>query len=90
MAGTALAHSSPSVSSPALSERHGEALGRFVYLWGEMATHWGINRTMAQIHALLYASEKALDTDAIMERLGISRGNANMNLRGACRLASRS
>ena len=46
-----------------------------------MASRWGINRTMAQIHALLYASEVPLDTDGIMERLSISRGNANMNLR---------
>jgi DNA-binding transcriptional regulator GbsR (MarR family) len=46
-----------------------------------MAAQWGINRTMAQIHALLYASEQPLDTDEIMAGLGISRGNANMNLR---------
>jgi len=72
----------PELTSPeALSARHREALQRFVVLWGEMATHWGINRTMAQLHALLYASEQPLDTDEIMERLDISRGNANMNLR---------
>jgi DNA-binding transcriptional regulator GbsR (MarR family) len=65
----------------ALSTRHQEALGEFIRLWGEMASHWGINRTMAQIHALLYASERPLDTDEIMARLNISRGNANMNLR---------
>jgi DNA-binding transcriptional regulator GbsR (MarR family) len=63
------------------SDRHERALRSFVLLWGEMATHWGINRTMAQIHALLYASEQPLDTDEIMDRLDISRGNANMNLR---------
>ncbi len=57
-----------------------EALERFVLFWGEMASNWGINRTMAQIHALLYIAEEPLDTDAIMERLQISRGNANMNL----------
>ncbi len=66
---------------PALSERHRDALDRFILLWGEMASHWGINRTMAQIHAFVYASEQPLDTDTIMERLRISRGNANMNLR---------
>ncbi len=70
---------SPPVSEPA--DRHAGALNEFVLLWGEMATQWGINRTMAQIHALLYASEGPLDTDEIMERLQISRGNANMNLR---------
>ena len=63
------------------SDRHREAVDEFVRLWGDMASHWGINRTMAVIHALLYASGEPLDTDTIMERLGISRGNANMNLR---------
>ncbi|NNF59202.1 MAG: hypothetical protein HKN04_13285 [Rhodothermaceae bacterium] len=66
---------------PSLTPRHQEALQQFILLWGEMASHWGINRTMAQIHALLYAAERPLDTDEIMERLQISRGNANMNLR---------
>lgn len=64
-----------------LSLEHQEALDRFIVFWGEMASNWGINRTMAQIHAFLYASEDPHDTDAIMERLRISRGNANMNLR---------
>ena len=71
----------PASSTPTLSPRHQEALSQFIVLWGEMASHWGINRTMAQIHALLYAAEQPLDTDEIMERLDISRGNANMNLR---------
>ena len=73
--------SSASNGADALSERHHQALQQFILLWGEMATYWGINRTMAQIHALLYAVERPLDTDEIMERLQISRGNANMNLR---------
>jgi DNA-binding transcriptional regulator GbsR (MarR family) len=72
--------SSPFAPDP-LSERHNEALQRFILLWGDMAAQWGINRTMAQIHALLYASARPLDTDEIMARLGISRGNANVNLR---------
>lgn len=63
------------------SKNYEEALEQFVLLWGEMASAWGINKTMAQIHALLYAEAKPLDTDTIMERLDISRGNANMNLR---------
>ena len=54
-------------------------------LWGEMASAWGINKTMAQIHALLYAESDPMDTDAIMEQLNISRGNANMNLRNLVR-----
>jgi len=72
----------PDSAAPApLSARHHDALQRFILLWGDMATQWGINRTMAQIHALLYAANRPLDTDEIMERLQISRGNANMNLR---------
>ncbi len=63
------------------SERFKKASEQFVLLWGEMASAWGINKTMAQIHALLYAESDPLDTDMIMERLHISRGNANMNLR---------
>ena len=63
------------------SKDYEQALEQFVLLWGEMASAWGINKTMAQIHALLYAESDPLDTDAIMDRLDISRGNANMNLR---------
>lgn len=63
------------------SETHQQAIDQFVLLWGEMASAWGINKTMAQIHALLYAESDPLDTDAIMKQLSISRGNANMNLR---------
>ena len=70
----------PPPPTDAPSARYQEALERFILFWGEMASNWGINRTMAQIHALLYISEEPLDTDAIMERLQISRGNANMNL----------
>lgn len=63
------------------SENYEKALEQFVVLWGEMASAWGINKTMAQIHALLYAEAEPLDADTIMERLDISRGNASMNLR---------
>lgn len=58
-----------------------EAKDKFVHTWGTLATQWGINRTMSQIHALLLVSEKALNADQIMEELMISRGNVNMNLR---------
>ncbi len=58
-----------------------EGTQRFVEAWGTFATHWGINRTMAQVHALLLISARPLHADAIMETLKISRGNANMNLR---------
>jgi DNA-binding transcriptional regulator GbsR (MarR family) len=62
-------------------DRHQQALDQFVLYWGEMASSWGINKTMAQIHALLYAELEPMDTDTIMRELRISRGNANMNLR---------
>ena len=57
------------------------ARDEFISHWGSMGSAWGINRTMAQIHALLMASSEQLSTDQIMEELQISRGNANTNLR---------
>lgn len=58
-----------------------EAKDKFIHTWGTLATQWGINRTMSQIHALLLLSNKSLNADQIMEQLKISRGNVNMNLR---------
>lgn len=58
-----------------------EAKAQFISSWGAFGTHWGINRTMAQIHALLMISPKPLSQDDIMEELDISRGNVNMNIR---------
>lgn len=58
-----------------------EAKNRFVQIWGTVGVEWGINRTMAQVHGLLLASDEALTADQVMEALSISRGNANMNLR---------
>ena len=56
----------------------------FIRRWGEMGATWGINRTMAEIHALLYITAQPLCTDDVMERLHISRGNASMSLRSLC------
>ncbi|MDE0826152.1 MAG: transcriptional regulator [Akkermansiaceae bacterium] len=53
----------------------------FVAQWGVMGTQWGINRTMAQIHALLMTGADAMSTDEVMEELAISRGNAHTNLK---------
>ena len=50
-----------------------EAKEKYIQTWGTFATNWGINRTMAQVHALLLASGKALSTDEVMEELQISR-----------------
>ncbi|MDX9910569.1 MAG: ArsR family transcriptional regulator [Phycisphaerales bacterium] len=54
---------------------------RFVAAWGQMGSVWGISRTMAEVHALLYVTGQPLCTDDVMERLQISRGNASMSLR---------
>jgi len=54
---------------------------RFIALWGQMGSSWGIPRTMAEVHALLFLSDEPLNTDDVMDRLGISRGNASMTLR---------
>ena len=56
----------------------------FIRRWGEMGQTWGINRTMAELHALLYIVGAPLCTDDVMERLHISRGNASMSLRALC------
>lgn len=53
----------------------------FIRRWGEMGASWGISRTMAEIHALLYLSPEPLCTDDIMANLEVSRGNASMNIR---------
>ncbi|HOA74002.1 MAG TPA: ArsR family transcriptional regulator [Phycisphaerae bacterium] len=53
----------------------------FIRRWGELSGYWGINRTMAELHALLYISADPLCTDDIMAALQISRGNTSMNLR---------
>jgi DNA-binding transcriptional regulator GbsR (MarR family) len=58
-----------------------EAHQKFIQGWGQLGASWGINRTMAQIQAVLLLSPKPLCTDEIMEKLQISRGNANMNIR---------
>ena len=58
-----------------------EAKAQFISSWGAFGTHWGINRTMAQIHALLLVSADPMTQDDIMEELNISRGNTNMNIR---------
>lgn len=58
-----------------------EGKQKFIESWGKMASDWGINRTMAQVHALLLIAPEPLTAAQVMEELGISSGNANMNLR---------
>jgi len=54
---------------------------KFVLHWGEMGTRWGVNRTVAQIHALLYLSERALTADEIVDTLGVARSNVSNSLK---------
>jgi DNA-binding transcriptional regulator GbsR (MarR family) len=56
-------------------------LQRYILHWGEMGTRWGLNRTVAQIHALLYLSSKPLNAEEIAETLGVARSNVSTSLR---------
>jgi DNA-binding transcriptional regulator GbsR (MarR family) len=58
-----------------------DAVERFIESWGTLGSLWGINRSVARIHALLIASEEPLQLDQIAERLGVSRGNVSMSLK---------
>lgn len=58
-----------------------EAKNKFVQTWGALGSQWGINKTMAQIHALLMVTNSPLSMEDIMDQLQISRGNASMNIR---------
>jgi len=75
---------SPAPSQAAHQQQLRTAQDLFIRRWGEMGQTWGINRTMAEIHALLYICGTPLCTDDVMERLNISRGNASMSLRALC------
>ena len=54
---------------------------QFILHWGEMGARWGINRTVAQIHALLHLSEQPLSADAVATALGVARSNVSTSLR---------
>ncbi len=58
-----------------------EGKDKFIQSWGTLGSNWGINRTMAQIHALLLLAPESLSAEEIRDELQISMGNANMNLR---------
>ena len=57
------------------------AMKRFVLHWGDMGSAWGVNRSVAQIHALLYVSDEALTAEAIAAQLGIARSNVSNSLK---------
>ncbi len=54
---------------------------KFILHWGEMGTRWGINRTVAQIHALLFTSERPLNAEEICDALGVARSNVSNSLK---------
>jgi DNA-binding transcriptional regulator GbsR (MarR family) len=54
---------------------------KFVLHWGEMGTRWGVNRTVAQIHALLFLAGRPLNGDDIVETLGVARSNVSNSLK---------
>jgi DNA-binding transcriptional regulator GbsR (MarR family) len=58
-----------------------EAVEKFILHWGDMGSQWGVNRTVAQIHALLYVSERPLTADEIAAALGVARSNVSNSLR---------
>lgn len=62
-------------------KRYPSSVERFVLYWGDMGGSWGVNRSVAQIHALLYASERPLHADEIAERLGLARSNVSNSLK---------
>jgi DNA-binding transcriptional regulator GbsR (MarR family) len=54
---------------------------RFILHWGEMGSKWGVNRTVSQIHALLYLAGKPLAADEIADTLGVARSNVSNSLK---------
>ncbi|MFN5497688.1 MAG: GbsR/MarR family transcriptional regulator [bacterium] len=78
--------SPPAATAPAQAEaaRDDEiraAQDRFIGFWGEMGTRWGVQRSMAEVHALLFIAAEPLSAEDIMERLSISRGSVSTTLK---------
>ncbi|MGE0590279.1 MAG: GbsR/MarR family transcriptional regulator [Cyclobacteriaceae bacterium] len=61
--------------------QYSEAKQKFIHAWGTLGSNWGINKAMAQIHALLLLATEPLSAEQIMDELQMSRGNVNMNIR---------
>lgn len=62
-------------------QEHEDAYEQFIEFWGSMGVLWGINRSMARIHAFILVSGEPVDLDTVAQRLNISRGNASMCLK---------
>ncbi len=76
-----MARSNNTPAKPITTAQLSAAQEQFIQAWGQMGPSWGIPRTMAEVHALLYIAAQPQNTDDIMDRLRISRGNASMSLR---------
>lgn len=63
------------------ANRMPEPIERFVLQWGDMGTQWGVNRSVAQIHALLYLSERPMNAEEIAETLDMARSNVSNSLK---------
>ncbi len=68
-------------TKPLPLDRLPAAVRRFVLQWGDMGGQWGVNRSVAQIHALLYISEKPMTAEEIADTLGIARSNVSNSLK---------
>ena len=71
----------PSRAEPPSDESLRAAQDRFIAFWGEMGTRWGVQRAMAEVHALLFIVGEPLSAEEIMERLSISRGSVSTTLK---------
>jgi DNA-binding transcriptional regulator GbsR (MarR family) len=67
--------------APAATPRLPAVTERFVLHWGEMGSRWGVNRTMSQIHALLFVTGRPMHADEICDALGVARSNVSTSLR---------
>jgi DNA-binding transcriptional regulator GbsR (MarR family) len=69
------------ISKISVGAKQPDAIENFILHWGDMGSQWGVNRTIAQIHALLYVSERPLTADEIAAALGVARSNVSNSIR---------
>lgn len=70
-----------SVMTELTDKNESHAMNNFILYWGDMGNQWGVNRSVAQIHALLYLSVKPLNAEEISDGLGIARSNVSNSLK---------
>jgi DNA-binding transcriptional regulator GbsR (MarR family) len=72
---------SPPTETESAAPRLPAVTERFVLHWGEMGSRWGVNRTMSQIHALLFVTGRPMNADELCEQLSVARSNVSNSLR---------